>query len=99
QVFWSRRARSNPWIIFGVALCVNVGMWFERFVIIVTTLSRDYLPSNWGSYSPSLVEVLTLMGSFGLFFTIFLYFLRWLPMVAMAEVKAVMPRAHRGVHR
>jgi molybdopterin-containing oxidoreductase family membrane subunit len=99
QVFWSRRARSNPWIIFGVALCVNIGMWFERFVIIVTTLSRDFLPSSWGSYSPTWVEILTLIGSFGLFFTLFLVFLRYLPMVAMAEVKAIMPRAHHEKHR
>jgi molybdopterin-containing oxidoreductase family membrane subunit len=94
QAFWSRRARSNPWIIFGVALAVNVGMWFERFVIIVTTLSRDFLPSSWNSYTPSWVEVLTLVGSFGLFFTLFLLFLRFLPMVAMAEVKAIMPAPH-----
>ncbi len=91
QVFWSRRARSNPWVIFGVAACVNVGMWFERFVIIVTTLSRDFLPSSWNSYTPTWVEGLTLAGSFGLFFTLFLLFLRFLPMVAMAEVKAIMP--------
>jgi molybdopterin-containing oxidoreductase family membrane subunit len=99
QVFWSRRARSNPWVIFGVAACVNVGMWFERFVIIVTTLSRDFLPSSWGWYSPSWVELLTLAGSFGLFFTLFLLFLRFLPMVAMAEVKAIMPAPHEPVHR
>jgi molybdopterin-containing oxidoreductase family membrane subunit len=94
QVFWSRRARSNPLIIFGVAACVNVGMWFERFVIIVTTLSRDFLPSSWSSYTPTWVEGLTLAGSFGLFFTLFLLFLRFLPMVAMAEVKAIMPSPH-----
>jgi molybdopterin-containing oxidoreductase family membrane subunit len=74
-------------------------MWFERFVIIVTTLSRDFLPSSWGSYSPTWVEILTLIGSFGLFFTLFLVFLRYLPMVAMAEVKAIMPRAHHEKHR
>jgi molybdopterin-containing oxidoreductase family membrane subunit len=94
QVFWSRRARSNPWIIFGVAAAVNVGMWFERFVIIVTSLSRDFLPSSWNSYAPTWVEVLTLAGSFGLFFTLFLLFLRFLPMVAMAEVKSIMPAPH-----
>ena len=94
QVFWSRRARANPWIVFAVAVCVNVGMWFERFVIIVTTLHRDYLPSNWGTYAPTWVEILTLVGSFGLFFTLFLLFLRFLPMVAMAEVKAILPAAH-----
>jgi len=99
QVFWSRRARSNPWVIFGVAAAVNVGMWFERFVIIVTSLSRDFLPSSWNSYTPTWVEVLTLAGSFGLFFSLFLLFLRFLPMVAMAEVKAIMPAPHGPVRR
>jgi Ni/Fe-hydrogenase subunit HybB-like protein len=60
-------------------------------VIIVTSLSRDFLPSSWGSYTPTWVEILILAGSFGLFFTLFLLFLRFLPMVAMAEVKAIMP--------
>jgi len=94
QAFWSRRARTDPWIIFAIAFFVNVGMWFERFVIIVTSLSRDFLPSSWGSYSPTWVEILTLAGSFGLFFTLFLLFLRFLPMVAMAEVKAILPQPH-----
>ncbi len=77
-------------------------MWFERFVIIVTSLSRDFLPSSWGYFRPTYVDVLTFAGSFGLFFTLFLLFLRYLPMVAMAEVKSVMPQArldeagHRG---
>jgi molybdopterin-containing oxidoreductase family membrane subunit len=98
QVFWSKRARSNPWVIFGVAFCVNIGMWFERFVIIVTTLHRDFLPSSWGVYVPTWVEALTLAGSFGLFFTLFLLFLRYLPMVAMAEVKAVVNKRRHGSH-
>jgi molybdopterin-containing oxidoreductase family membrane subunit len=98
QVFWSKRVRSNPWIIFGVAFCVNIGMWFERFVIIVTSLHRDFLPSSWGVYVPTWVEVLTLAGSFGLFFTMFLLFLRYLPMVAMAEVKSVVHKRRHGSH-
>jgi hypothetical protein len=69
-------------------------MWFERFVIIVNGLHRDFLPSSWGSYSPSYVEVLTFVGSFGLFLTLFLLFCRWLPMVAMAEVKGVLGGGH-----
>ncbi len=92
QLFWSGKLRRTPWVVFGLSLVVNVGMWFERFVIIVSSLHRDYLPSSWGFYKPTWVEILTLMGSFGLFFTLFLLFLRFLPMVAMAEVKAVMPR-------
>lgn len=93
QVFWSKRIRTNPWTLFIVSIFVNIGMWFERFVIIVTSLSRDYLPSSWGHFTPTFVDVLTFVGSFGLFFTLFLLFLRFIPMVAMAEVKSVMPQA------
>jgi molybdopterin-containing oxidoreductase family membrane subunit len=77
-----------------VAICVlvNVGMWMERFVIIVASLSRDYLPSSWRMYVPTWVDLLMLLGSFGLFFTLFLLFCRYLPMVAMAEVKSVLPQ-------
>jgi len=77
-----------------VSILVNVGMWFERFVIVVTSLSRDFLPGAWGHYTPTWVDWLTFAGSFGLFFTLFLLFIRYLPMVAMAEVKGVMPQAH-----
>jgi molybdopterin-containing oxidoreductase family membrane subunit len=76
-------------------------MWFERYVIIVTSLSRDFLPSSWDYYHPTWVDLLTLAGSFGLFMTLFLLFIRFLPMVAIAEVKSVMPHAHgeRGDHK
>jgi molybdopterin-containing oxidoreductase family membrane subunit len=69
-------------------------MWFERFVIVVTSLSRDFLPSSWDYFKPTWVDICTLIGSFGLFFTLFLLFCRFLPAVAMAEVKGVMPQAH-----
>jgi molybdopterin-containing oxidoreductase family membrane subunit len=75
-----------------ICVLVNVGMWMERFVIIVASLSRDYLPSSWRMYVPTWVDLLMLLGSFGLFFTLFLLFCRYLPMVAMAEVKSVLPR-------
>jgi Ni/Fe-hydrogenase subunit HybB-like protein len=94
QLFWVKRLRRNLWVMWGVAVLINIGMWFERFVIVVTSLSRDYLPSAWGSYAPTWVELLTLAGSFGLFFTLFLLFLRAAPIIAMAEVKTVMPEAH-----
>jgi molybdopterin-containing oxidoreductase family membrane subunit len=94
HAFWFKWCRQNPWALMILCALVNVGMWFERFVIIVTGLSRDFLPSNWHWYFPSYVEVLTLMGSFGLFFTLFLLFCRYLPMVAMAEVKSVLPQAN-----
>src|SRR3989304_2646753 len=67
QLFWLTFARGNVWIMFAISILINVGMWFERFVIIVSGLQRDFLPSSWGSYYPSYVEVLTLVGSFGLF--------------------------------
>jgi molybdopterin-containing oxidoreductase family membrane subunit len=94
HVLWFRAARKSVWALFVVSILINVGMWFERFVIIVTGLQRDFLPSSWGSYAPSYVEVLTLVGSFGLFTTLFLLFCRFLPMVAMAEVKSILPAAH-----
>ncbi len=101
QLFWFKRVRTNEWAMLAVAMCVNVGMWFERFVIIVTSLSRDFLPSSWGHFVPTWVDLLTLAGSIGLFMTLFLLFIRYLPMVAMAEVKTVMPAAvhEPGVHR
>jgi molybdopterin-containing oxidoreductase family membrane subunit len=69
-------------------------MWFERFVITVTSLSRDFLPSSWGYYSPTWVDVMTFVGSFGLFFTLLLLFMKFLPMIAISEVKAVLPHGH-----
>ena len=97
QVFWFRAARQSLIISWIVATLINVGMWFERFVIIVTSLSTDFLPANWGGYTPTWVELCTLAGSFGLFGTLFLLFCRFLPMVAVAEVKAITPAAH-GSH-
>ena len=94
QLFWFKKIRTSIWSLFAVAMFVNIGMWFERFVIIVTSLSRDFLPSSWSGYHPTWVELATLAGSFGLFFTLFLLFIRYLPVVAMAEVKSVLPQAH-----
>jgi molybdopterin-containing oxidoreductase family membrane subunit len=94
QLLWSKKLRTNLWVVMFVAMCVNVGMWFERFVIIVTSLHRDFLPSSWAMFVPTWVDLGMLLGSFGLFFTLFLLFCRFLPVVAMAEVKTVMPQAH-----
>lgn len=101
QVLWWKKARTTPWMLMVTSILVNVGMWFERFVITVTSLSRDFLPSSWGYYKPTWVDLLTLAGSFGLFFTLFLLFVRFLPIIAVAEVKSVMPQAglERGPHR
>ena len=93
QIFWFKKARTSIPILFVVSIVINIGMWFERFVIIVTSLHRDFLPSSWGYFSPTLWDVLCLLGSFGLFFTMFCLFVRFLPMVATAEVKTVLPQA------
>ena len=94
QFFWFKKIRTNPWSLLVITIFVNIGMWFERFVITVTSLSRDFLPSSWGYYQPTIVDILTFVGSFGLFFTLVLLFVRFLPMIAMAEVKTVMPQQH-----
>jgi molybdopterin-containing oxidoreductase family membrane subunit len=98
QLFWFKKIRQSIPAMMILAFFVNVGMWFERFVIVISSLSADYLPSSWGMYWPTWVDILTLIGSFGLFFTLFLLFIRFLPMVAMAEVKATMPQAHAHLH-
>ena len=92
QIFWFRRWRRSIPVMFVASLLINVGMWFERFVIVMS-LSRDFMPSAWGYYKPTWVDICTLLGSLGLFFTLFFLFLRFLPAVAMAEVKNVMPQA------
>ena len=90
QLFWIKKFRTSIPIIFVMSILINVGMWFERFVIIVTSLHRDFLPSSWAMYAPSLTEVGLLVGSFGLFFTAFLIFLRVFPVISINEVKGVL---------
>ena len=94
QIFWFKRFRRSIPVLFVASILVNVGMWFERFVITVTSLSKDFLPSSWQDFSPTFYDVGTFLGSFGLFLTLFCLFVRYLPMVAMAEVKSVMPKAN-----
>lgn len=98
QLFWFKKVRTNLWALFIISVFVNIGMWFERFVIIVTSLHRDFLPSNWMYFSPTIWDVLTFIGSWGLFFFMFCLFVRFLPMIAISEVKGVMPEAnpHHG---
>ncbi len=87
--FWFKRFRTNLWFVFVISIVVNIGMWFERFVIIVTSLHRDYMPSNWAYYTPSWVDIWTYIGTIGLFMTFFLLFVRFLPFCNIAEVKVV----------
>ncbi|OHB80381.1 MAG: hydrogenase [Planctomycetes bacterium RBG_16_64_10] len=98
QLLWFPAVRRNLPLVFVLTLLVNLGMWFERFVIIVTSLHRDFLPSSWTNYAPTSIEVATLVGSFGLFFTCFLLFCRVLPMISISEVKSVLPH-HSDVKR
>jgi molybdopterin-containing oxidoreductase family membrane subunit len=93
HLFWFKWCRTRMWFVFLVSIVVNIGMWFERFVIIVTSLHRDYLPSSWDYFRPTYVDIMTFVGSFGLFCTLFLLFMRFLPIIAIAEVKAVTPHA------
>jgi molybdopterin-containing oxidoreductase family membrane subunit len=93
QLFWFRGVRRNMIIVFVISIFVNIGMWFERFVIIVTSLHRDYMPSNWAYYSPTWVDIWQFIGTFGLFLTLFLLFMRFLPAIAIGEVKGVTPQA------
>jgi Ni/Fe-hydrogenase subunit HybB-like protein len=92
QFFWFKFFRRHLVIIWILSIFVNIGMWFERFVIVMT-LHRDFLPASWGYFRPTWVDVCTYLGTFGLFFTMFLLFLRYVPLIAIAEVKAVTPQA------
>ncbi len=90
KLLWFRWVRRKLPLVLVIVILVNVGMWFERFVIIVVSLHRDFLPSSWTMYVPTSVEIAILAGSFGLFFTCFLLFCRFLPMIAIGEVKGVL---------
>ncbi len=101
QLFWFKWCRRNLLVVWLIVQFPNMGMWYERFVIIATTLTRDFTPSAWGMFHPSIVDILTFVGTFGLFLSLFLLFIRFLPMICMFEVKAVLPEAnphHGGKH-
>jgi Ni/Fe-hydrogenase subunit HybB-like protein len=94
QIFWSRKMRRNITVTFFMSIIVNIGMWFERFVIIVTSLYRDYLPSSWPFYySPSIWEVGFYLGTFGLFFTCYFLFSKFFPVIAIAEIKHILKKS------
>jgi molybdopterin-containing oxidoreductase family membrane subunit len=101
HLFWFVRVRRTVAAVFVISLLINVGMWFERFIIIVSSLERDFLPSRWASYQPTSIEIATLIGSFGLFFTCFLLFCRFVPVIAIAEIKGVLetPGSQAGLER
>jgi len=93
QMLWFRRVRSRPALLFIVALIVNTGMWLERFVIVVTSLHRDFLPSAWGRYLPTFWDWSTFVGTIGLFLTLLFLFLRFLPMISIFEMRTILPEA------
>ncbi len=93
QIFWFKKLRNSIPVMFVASILINVGMWFERFVIVVSSLANDFLPSSWDYFSPSFWDISTFVGSFGLFLTLFLLFIRYVPIIAMSEVKGVLPEA------
>jgi molybdopterin-containing oxidoreductase family membrane subunit len=94
QFFWFKKLRTSIPFMFFISIVINIGMWFERFVIIATSLHRDFLPSSWGYFVPTWVDILTFLGTFGLFLFLFTLFVRFLPMVAVSEVKGMMANQH-----
>ena len=92
QLFWFKKIRTSINATFILSIIVNIGMWFERFVIIVTSLHRDFLPSSWVMYSPTYIEVGIFVGTIGLFFTLFLIFSRVFPVIALAELKSILKK-------
>ncbi len=93
QWLWFRKVRTTPALLFMVAMVVNVGMWLERFVIVVTSLHRDFLPSSWGMYYPTIWDWMTFVGTIGMFVTLFFLFVRFLPMISIFEMRTAVPAA------
>jgi len=90
QLFWFKKIRKNMTIVFLISLIINLGMWFERYVIVVTSLTKDIMPANWAEYSPTLVEVCLFIGTLGFFVLCILLFFRYIPMIAISEIKGVL---------
>ena len=93
QVLWSKRMRTNIAVLFTVSIIVSVGMWLERFIIVVTSLSRDFLPSSWGMYYPTRWDFGMFFGTIGLFVSLLFLFLRFLPMISIFEMRTILPQA------
>ena len=95
NLFWSKRCRTNVLLLWVVSLLVNVGMWLERFVIVVTSLHRDFLPSSWGMYYPTIWDITTYVGTLGLFVFLLFLFLRFLPMISITEMQGLLQATQR----
>jgi Ni/Fe-hydrogenase subunit HybB-like protein len=96
QLLWSRRVRRSIPALFAISLVVNIGMWLERFVIVVVSLHRDFTPSAWGMYYPTRWDWATYAGTIGLFFTLFYLFIRFLPMISIVEVRSLVHETGAG---
>lgn len=96
QILWSREVRHRPWVLFLLSLVISLGMWLERFVIVVTSLHRDYLPSSWDMYYPTVWDWATYVGTLGLFFTLLFLFVRFLPMISIFEMRELVERRHEA---
>jgi len=95
QFLWFRKVRSNVAALFAIAMVVNVGMWLERFVIVVTSLHRDFMPSAWGMYYPTRWDWATLFGSIGLFLALIFLFIRFLPLISIFEMRTLVNEEER----
>ncbi|MBY0528254.1 MAG: polysulfide reductase NrfD [Gemmataceae bacterium] len=93
QLLWFRAVRASPVALFGVAMVVNVGMWLERYVIVVVSLHRDYLPSSWGMYSGTIWDWATFLGTIGLFLSLVFLFIRFMPVISIFEMRTLLPEA------
>jgi molybdopterin-containing oxidoreductase family membrane subunit len=93
QLLWFKRTRLNPAALWVISIVINIGMWLERFVIIVVSLHRDFLPSSWGMYAPSFWDYSTFLGTIGLFLSLLFLFLRFLPMISIFEMRTMLPEA------
>ncbi len=94
QLLWFKRFRESPFWLFMISIVVSIGMWLERFVIIVTSLNRDFLPSSWAMYSPTVIDWSMFIGTIGFFFTLIYLFVRFLPIISIFEVRTLLPDAH-----
>jgi len=93
QLLWIKRVRNSVPMIFILSVIVSIGMWLERFVIVVTSLHRDFLPSSWGMYQPTVWDWSMFVGTIGLFFCLLFLFIRFLPMISIFEMRAILPQA------
>jgi molybdopterin-containing oxidoreductase family membrane subunit len=96
QFLWFRKVRAKVGALFAIAMVVNVGMWLERFVIVVTSLSRDFMPSAWGMYYPTRWDFFTFFGTIGLFLALLFLFIRFLPLISIYEMRTLVEEERKA---